>query len=67
MSDQSADKVIMDAFEHWWHLEGSAMGPLSEDDQETHVKRISAIAWSNGAYVNGLYDNHSKLDSSIEP
>ena len=56
MSDQSANKAIMDAFERWWHFEGSGMGPLGEEDQEAHVKRISAIAWSNGAYANGLYD-----------
>jgi len=56
MSYQSANKAIMDAFEQWWHLEGSAMRPISKEDQETHAKRISAIAWSNGAYVNGLYD-----------
>ena len=56
MSYPFADKAIMDAFEQWWHLEGSAMRPLSKEDQETHVKRISAIAWSNGAYANGLYD-----------
>jgi hypothetical protein len=63
MSYQSANKAIMDVFEQWWHREGSAMRPLSKEDQETHVKRISAIAWSNGAYANGLYP---RLDSSAE-
>jgi len=50
MSYQSANKAIMDAFEQWWHLEGSAMRPISKEDQETHAKRISAIAWSTAAY-----------------
>ena len=63
MNDQSADKAIMDAFERWWDFEGSDMRPLGEEDQEAHVKRISAIAWSNGAYVNGLYD---RLDAFTE-
>jgi len=63
MSYQSANKAIMDAFEQWWHLEGSGMAPLPEEEQVTHVKRISAIAWSNGAYANGLYD---RLDAFTE-
>jgi len=71
MSYLDADKQIMNAFETWWHREGSAMRPLDGKDQEEHVKRISAIAWSNGAYVNGVYDLLEKpspsIDSSIKP
>jgi hypothetical protein len=38
------------AFDVWWHNEGSGMPPLPGEDAETHVHRICAIAWSNGAY-----------------
>jgi hypothetical protein len=39
------------AFEAWWHQAGSEMLPLPGKNQEEHVKRISRIAWHNGAYV----------------
>ena len=34
----------------WWHKEGSGMPPLKGEDTETHVKRITRIAWHNGAF-----------------
>ena len=40
----------MSAFDKWWHDEGSGMPPLRGEDAETHVRRICAIAWANGAY-----------------
>ena len=35
----------------WWETEGSAMRPLPNEDIEEFAKRITAIAWSNGEYV----------------
>lgn len=37
-------------FETWWHNEGSAMSPLPGEDYEQHARRVSAIAWENGAF-----------------
>lgn len=34
----------------WWETEGSAMRPLLNEDIEEFAKRITAIAWLNGAY-----------------
>lgn len=39
------------AFEVWWHREGSGMAPNVGEDSEERVRRVSAIAWSNGAYT----------------
>lgn len=39
------------AFEVWWHSEGSGMAPSAGEDSEEHVRRVSEIAWSNGAYM----------------
>lgn len=38
------------AFDVWWRNEGSRMPPLPDEDAETHVRRICAIAWAKGAY-----------------
>ena len=35
---------------NWWHTEGSAMRPFPNEDVEEFAKRITEIAWSNGAY-----------------
>ena len=45
----SADRQA--AFAKWWNDEGSAMRPLASEDTEEFAKRITAIAWSNGAFV----------------
>ena len=42
-------------FEIWWHNEGSGMPPFKEEETCDHVKRVSAIAWSNGAFKATLY------------
>lgn len=42
------------AFERWWHDEGSGMPPKPDEDAEAHVRRITEIAWSNGAYLEQL-------------
>jgi len=40
----------MTRFEQWWYEEGSK--PLQgNDDWEEHCKKMCAIAWANGAYV----------------
>lgn len=38
-------------FDAWWHNEGSGMPPLSHEEACEHVKRVSRIAWMNGADV----------------
>jgi hypothetical protein len=38
-------------FRVWWHNEGSGLPPLPGMDHEEHVRRISEIAWANGAYA----------------
>ena len=38
------------AWKTWWDNEGSAMRPLPTEDTETFARRITEIAWSNGAY-----------------
>ena len=40
----------MTKFEQWWRDEGSA-APSGGDDFEEHCKKMCAIAWANGAYV----------------
>jgi hypothetical protein len=34
----------------WWDEEGSAMRNLPDEDFEEFARRITQIAWSNGAY-----------------
>jgi hypothetical protein len=53
MKPLKTQQEVMGLFEEWWHNEGSGMPPKPGEDAEIHVKRISAIAWSNGAYCVG--------------
>jgi hypothetical protein len=41
----------MTGYKTWWDNEGSGMRPLPNEDTEEFARRITAIAWSNGAYV----------------
>jgi hypothetical protein len=41
----------MNSFDRWWSEEGSAMRPMPTEDVEEFAKRVSQIAWSNGAYI----------------
>jgi hypothetical protein len=41
----------MNAYQQWWENEGSAMRPLDHEDYEEFARRMTAIAWSNGEYV----------------
>jgi hypothetical protein len=45
------DEELQRRFLAWWYNEGSGFLPLPGQDHEEHAKRISEIAWSNGAYV----------------
>jgi hypothetical protein len=45
------DKELGRRFRAWWHDEGSGLPPLPGMDHKEHVRRISEIAWANGAYV----------------
>jgi len=45
------DEEIEKRFQRWWFDEGSGMRPFNGEDQEEHTRRVSQIAWSNGAYV----------------
>jgi hypothetical protein len=41
----------MSNYQKWWDTEGSAMQPLPNEDVEKFARRITAIAWSNGEFV----------------
>ena len=45
------DEELGRRFRDWWHDEGSGLPPLPGMDHKEHVRRISEIAWANGAYV----------------
>ena len=49
--EEPTDEELRRRFLTWWNEEGSAMRPLSGHDYEEHARRISEIAWANGAYV----------------
>ena len=38
------------AFDEWWHNEGSGVPPAPGEDSESHVRRLTRIAWHNGAF-----------------
>jgi hypothetical protein len=46
-----SDEELGRRFRVWWHNEGSGLPPLPGMDHEEHVRRISEIAWANGAYA----------------
>ena len=45
------DEELSRRFRAWWYDEGSGLPPLPGMDHEEHTRRISEIAWANGAYV----------------
>lgn len=58
--------------QRWWDAEGSAMQPNSNEDMEEFAKRITAIAWSNGAYVEReacaeICDRFQARDVGMQP
>lgn len=36
----------------WWNNEGSGMRPLNGQDNESHVRDMTRIAWLNGAFCS---------------
>jgi hypothetical protein len=48
---EPTDQELRRRFLTWWREEGSAMRPHPDHDHEEHARRISEIAWANGAYV----------------
>jgi hypothetical protein len=55
-------------FKIWWHREGSGMPPLKGEETCEHVERVSAIAWSNGAYkaTEALKAENARLKTEVE-
>jgi hypothetical protein len=47
-----SEEELQRRFLAWWHNEGSGLPPLPGHDHEEHARRVSEIAWSNGAYVS---------------
>ena len=45
------EEEIEEHFQRWWSYEGFRMRPFNGEDQGEHTRRVSQIAWSNGAYV----------------
>jgi hypothetical protein len=37
-------------YEIWWYNEGSGLFPFHNEDAEEHCRRVSKIAWLNGAF-----------------
>ena len=37
-------------FDVWWFNEGSGIRPIEKEDAEEHCRRVSRIAWLNGAF-----------------
>ena len=40
-----------EAFERWWNEEGSGMPPKPGEETEHFARRMTEIAWTNGAYA----------------
>ena len=49
--EEPTEEEIEKSFQRWWFNEGSGIRPSNGEDQEERVRRVSQIAWSNGAYV----------------
>ena len=50
LETEMQDETARDAWRRWWNEEGSAERPLPNEDTEQFAKRITKIAWSNGAF-----------------
>ena len=55
-------------FKIWWHNEGSGMPPFKDEETCDHVERVSAIAWSNGAFkaTLSLEADNARLKAEVE-
>ena len=47
----------------WWNNEGSGMRPLNGQDNESHVRDMTRIAWLNGAF--GSADKIERLRAEL--
>ena len=45
------NNIDKEAFERWWHNEGSGMLRYNDEDVAEWVQRMTEIAWMNGAYA----------------
>ena len=45
------NNIDKEAFERWWHNEGSGMRRNNDEDVAEWVQRMTEIAWMNGADV----------------
>jgi hypothetical protein len=53
----------------WWDQEGSSIKPNAKEDIEEFARRITQIAWSNGAYIeresqNACMNQQTKQEQS---
>lgn len=56
----------MNGFEKWWNAEGSAMRPTMSEDVEEFAKRITRIAWCNGAYKATVFFARKAADTLVD-
>ena len=59
---------MSDDFKIWWHNEGSGMPSFKDEETCDHVERVSAIAWSNGAFkaALSLEAENARLKAEVE-
>ena len=50
METEMQDETARDAWRRWWDEEGSGERPLPNEDAEQFARRMTEIAWSNGAF-----------------
>ena len=43
-------KDIQNNFDAWWNEEGHTIQPREQETAAEHLKRITNVAWTNGAY-----------------
>lgn len=48
LKNQQFDDAFEVWFTEWWHNEGSGIPSLPGEDAETHVRRVSRVAWLVG-------------------
>jgi len=48
-------------FERWWADEGSSMHPLAGEATAEYAKRITEIAWINGAYLLEVFNENNEF------
>ncbi|WP_294963374.1 hypothetical protein [Sulfurimonas sp.] len=54
--------AVFESFEKWWYNEGSGFVPDLNEDTEEFMKRVTKIAWLNGAYI----EMHVMFENEIE-